>query len=314
MSLATKELLMNNQITYVTRLQGKWLIIARVIWFTIAISSLGLFFISLPTGIEQINEVSTLAYEMTHEIYTPEEFNSFMYYTFIFHLPFTVPMLISSFVALVIFRLRSNDCMAIFVSTMLFTVGTAITTHISGLIPVSPIFRLPADILSFLGVVSAIIFPFVFPDGRFVPKWTRYLALVWAVWISVWFLFPTATVVPTQWPATLELVFYLFWLVIVLSAPIYRYTRVSSPLLRRQTKWVVRGIIMTPVGGILSAALLLVATLSLEHSQRVATTLLYVGILLFMFTLLLVPLSIGISVIRRRLWDIEYINNRMKEY
>ena len=311
--MTAEKYLVNNPGTNNTRLHGKWLLIARVIWFTIAISSLGLFLISLPAGVEQIKEISGLAYEMTHEIYTAEEFNTFMYYTFLFYAPFTVPMLVSSLIAWVIFRLRSNDWMAIFVSTMLFTVGTAITTRISGLTPVPPIFRLPADILSFLGVVSAIIFPFVFPDGRFVPKWNRYLALVWAVWISAWFLFPTAIVVPTQWPAALELLFYLFWLVIVLYAPIYRYTRVSSPLLRRQTKWVVRGIIMTPVGGILTAAILLVATLSLEHSQSVASILLYVGILLFMFTLLLVPLSIGISVIRRRLWDIDYIENQLKE-
>jgi signal transduction histidine kinase len=91
---------------------------------------------------------------------------------------------------------------------------------------------------------------------------------------------------------------------------VYRYRLVSSPIQRQQTKWVVFGVALA-IGGFLFTALAVGAPIDLAPEQ-VGRRLL--GQALVQGFVLLVPLSLGVAVLRRRLWDIDPVINRTLVY
>jgi hypothetical protein len=93
-------------------------------------------------------------------------------------------------------------------------------------------------------------------------------------------------------------------------AQIYRYARVSGPVQRQQTKWVVFGLAATSLV-ILSRYVPLLIFPSLSTSSSfyflISTYVYPVG-------LLLIPLALGIAILRYRLWDIDILINRTLVY
>ena len=86
-------------------------------------------------------------------------------------------------VAAVIFLRKPDDRMALFVSFALLTFGlAAFPDTIVALTTEHTAWWWPYAFLNFLGGAAFILFLFVFPDGRFVPRWTRWVALVWIGW------------------------------------------------------------------------------------------------------------------------------------
>ena len=47
-----------------------------------------------------------------------------------------------------------------------------------------------ADLTQAAGLLMAVLFFLLFPDGRFVPRWARLSALGWAIYCLLWGLFP----------------------------------------------------------------------------------------------------------------------------
>src|SRR5919107_5342180 len=103
-----------------------------------------------------------------------------------------------------------------------------------------PALSLPVHLLEYVGQVAYTIFFYVFPDGRFVPCWARWLVLVWAVLLVPDVFFPRSPLNLLDGP----LFFGLIGGAVLAQA--YRYWRVSTLVHRQQTKWVV---FVTAVGG-----------------------------------------------------------------
>jgi hypothetical protein len=90
---------------------------------------------------------------------------------------------------------------------------------------------------------------------------------------------------------------------------IYRYRRVSSPEQRRQTKWVVFG---TTLGVAGTSFFKLPLDLSLVGGDTPLVLLaLEIG---FTLSFLLVPFSIGVAMVRSRLFDVDVLINRTLVY
>jgi hypothetical protein len=97
-----------------------------------------------------------------------------------------------------------------------------------------------------------------------------------------------------------------------LYAQLYRYRRVSSPQQRKQTKWVVFGLALW-------VALLIVQTLpySLLLSSDSGDPLPWWAPLSqagWWLSLTIIPLSLAVSILRFRLWDIDVIIRRTLQY
>jgi hypothetical protein len=169
-----------------------------------------------------------------------------------------------------------------------------------------------AGFLTQLGLSSMLVLFFVFPDGRFVPRWTRWVAALAFLLPVLDVLFPESYLVDPPQPINI-LVFLGLW-VGALLAQAHRYRRVSGPVQRQQTKWVVLGfgvLVVLLVGFLLPFAV--VPSLSQPGPPSLAWDLAGRTIAAS-FGFLLMPLSIGIAILRHRLWDIDVIINRTLVY
>ena len=96
------------------------------------------------------------------------------------------------------------------------------------------------------------------------------------------------------------------------AAQVYRYWRIASPVQRQQTKWVVFG---SAVGIALDLIIVAVAVSGMLPWRVEPGALSYFVILTGAFlSLLLIPLSIGMAILRSRLWDIDVLIRRTLVY
>jgi signal transduction histidine kinase len=217
-------------------------------------------------------------------------------------------------VAAAIFWRKPADRMALLVSFALLTFGTAnFPDTMNVLATEHPSLWWPVALLNFLGAASFGLFLYLFPDGRFVPRWTRWVALAWIAWQLPKYWFPGwAASDLNSWPGWLAVAVWVVALGTVVYAQAYRYRRISGAVRRRQIKWVVFGISVA-VLVFLGIAILLSAFAPAPTSPGTLATIL-VGYALVYAGMLLIPLSIGVAVLRQHLWDIDLIINRTLVY
>jgi hypothetical protein len=146
------------------------------------------------------------------------------------------------------------------------------------------------------------LFIYLFPDGRFVPPWTRWLAALWiGLMVPVtFFAEPLNALLGNPWVNGL---FATGLVGTTLFAQVYRYRWVSGPSQRQQTKWVVFGIVAA-LGG--SCVLLLLS--HIVQQRGLLSSL--VGNTAWFLLMLLIPLSIAVAVLRYHLYNIDVLINR----
>lgn len=211
-------------------------------------------------------------------------------------------------VSLLIFWRRPNDWFALFLSIGLVMTGTRFSNQIGYLREMGPGWDAAVTFVNFVGALAALVFFYHFPDGRLTPRKLRPLLGVWFAWVFAWQWFPPAINPVIQQPLAARL-FDLALLGTGVYAQIYRFRRVAGPVQKQQTKWVVYGAIVA-VTGYYGYRLL---TLFFPILQDVLAYRL-VTLPVFYAFLLLIPFSIGISMLRFRLWDIDPIIYRTLVY
>ena len=160
-----------------------------------------------------------------------------------------------------------------------------------------------AGFIAFFGLL------FYFPDGRFVPRWTRWAFLVLAADVIV---SESLLQFGIELPGGLDIAAVLVWLGSGVWAQIHRYRHVSTAAQRQQTKWVATALVTAAVGFVLTAMLQYLPVFGRSASGAV----IYRGLELLGFGALfcLVPLAIARAVLRHRLWDIDPILHRAVVY
>jgi len=168
----------------------------------------------------------------------------------------------------------------------------------------------PGELLNFLFTILPFLVVFLFPNGRFVPRWTRWIVLLIILFAIGGSFFPTSPLNTSNLPDTVNIVLVFLLFVIVLFAQIYRYMRVSTLIERQQTKWVILGIAATFIYFIV---LDIFTTLNPDSTQARS-----LGFLLpeasYLLAFMIIPLSIAFSILRYRLWDIDLLINRTLVY
>jgi hypothetical protein len=214
--------------------------------------------------------------------------------------------LVFALVAGVIFWHRSEDRIALLGAfALLMFGGAAFNSNVSeAAASAYPALWLPTHLLVYAGQVSYSVFFLTFPDGRFVPRWTRWLAAVWAVlWVFNVF-FPRSPLDLLGGPL------FLGFIGSLVLAQVYRYLRVSAPVHRQQTKWVVFGTAVAGVG-FLGTMTLGNYVPAIEQSGPLGQM---IGTTLIEGFILLIPLSIGVAIVRSGLYEIDVIINRTLVY
>jgi hypothetical protein len=179
----------------------------------------------------------------------------------------------------------------------------------------APQWRLPVTIVRALGIALFVLLWYLFPNGRFVPHWTRLLAVAVVLWALIW-PFTPLVYGSSGWSAV-----FLGLVATGVLAQVHRYRRVASPLERQQTKWVVVGAAAALVG--LTLAVLIPPLLLPDSVGRIDAPVsnlqglvyhLVVMPLVGFGALLLLPLSVTLSILRFRLWDVDPVINRTLVY
>lgn len=83
--------------------------------------------------------------------------------------------------------------------------------------------------LAYMGQVSFLMFFYLFPDGRFVPRWARWVGVTWAVLQVPTVFFPGSSLDVFSFPFVGGALFFGFVLFSV-SVLVYRYRWVSGPV------------------------------------------------------------------------------------
>jgi signal transduction histidine kinase len=155
------------------------------------------------------------------------------------------------------------------------------------------------------GNVAMLAFYFVFPNGRFTPRWTVGIVILWFLLVFPPYFLPDSPLNLQAKGLIFELIFYAT-LLSGIASQIYRYLRVSDPIEKQQTKWVVYGLTLGMGGYVAVRTIGGFVPDPYGSALPIGIALLILGELF----ILLLPLSISIAVIRYRLWDINPIINR----
>lgn len=297
-------------------LHGNRLILARITVVLLVLFAVGVFVASLPVYFALFHTLCSVATQCASGQLSVQSItfvhalglslNAYAAIAVIYK-ALTIPVWIA--VAAVILWRKSNHWLALLVALMLVTVGTGnadadlpMLTHLF-----SPSLAFFVGACSnFLSTLSFfLVFP-LFPDGRFVPHWTRWILLL-AVASAVVNFFPFlySTFIVTL----LGDVLWFGCSIILALAQIYRYFKVSTPRQRQQTKWVSFGFaIVFLLLLLVSAPELIFPSLSqFDSPYQVFYQLSGVAVLLL-------PLSFGIALLRNRLWDVDILINRTLVY
>jgi hypothetical protein len=153
---------------------------------------------------------------------------------------------------------------------------------------------------------------YLLPDGRFVPRWTRWLALALLLFLAPHYLLRDTPFDPYTYPTLLG-VYGIGSIVTFVYAPLYRYFRVADAAQRQQLKWALAGILATPLAWVISLVVhLLFPAVGQPTALGLRYELAYMAWSLPLY--LLGPLGIGFAVLRYRLWDIDVIIRRTLVY
>jgi len=213
--------------------------------------------------------------------------------------------------ALIEWRKR-RSAFATFVVLALLLRAPWFVTEITRLADRTPEWAGPTLAVRALDGVSALLFLFIFPSGSFVPRRTAVLWSLWAAWVVGTLATPAVNPALNldQWwaqvtVATLALV--------GLAAQVYRYRAASTAHERLQTKWIVYGL-ATYV--LVFAAQQLVPVFAPVVRGPGAARLWYrlVFDTATDAAAMLVPITIGVAILRSKLLGIDLIINRTIVY
>jgi hypothetical protein len=219
-------------------------------------------------------------------------------------------------IATLIFWRRPDDLMALLFAVFLITFVLSIIDISQLLEQSSAWLRWLSAGMGFLGELTFPLCFYLFPDGRFVPRWIGWLLPGWFLWGMSEYVFPANALRSSSWYPLVEGVAFALGLGTIVISQIYRYHFVSTAAQRQQTKWVVFGMVPALLGFFAAGFVgfvvpnLLLPALTHQPSGTLPVVLSIIANGSIYLVLLLIPISLAIALMRYRLWDIDVIINR----
>ncbi|HET8906022.1 MAG TPA: hypothetical protein VFN11_03555, partial [Ktedonobacterales bacterium] len=228
---------------------GRWLVVGRVGWLLLLALILVPFAQSLPTYRDSFTNPAPQSTLLSPPVVAAlaRVGISLDAYAWISLGVMGAVVVFSLIVALVLFLRRSNDWMALLVSLfiVIYTVGS-VNGGVSGAASAVPAHASVLQ-MALASAQSALLFAlttgvaFLFPSGRFVPRMSWVVLIGASVWGAA------IAAVPLLGGGLL----FLGYPIVVgacVASIVYRYRRISTPVERLQTRWIVAGFIVTLLG------------------------------------------------------------------
>jgi len=217
-----------------------------------------------------------------------------------------------------IFARRSDDRRALLISALLIVV----TPGIGGLRYEvgygGPVWSLIDKVTTYLFSLGFMALIMTLPNGRFAPRWTLVPFIYLALLTGPNAFAPNSALDFGHWPiGARTIIFILPMFASLTTVPVYRYLRVFTPIERQQTKWSLVGIMLFIAGALTTAVVSGSACVTDGTSSPSGATRLYCDVaqsLGYSLAPLLIPVFIGVAVLRSRLWDIDVIIRRTLVY
>lgn len=291
-------------------LGGRRLTVARVGWLLVFVLSVGLYLVSIPAYYDALVSFSSDFNSAAARASLQASGVSVQFYAICLLSISFASTVVWAVVATIIFWRRADNWIAFFASLALITFGTmSLPPSPPALADESFGVWLSIRLLALLGTVTLFTFYLLFPTGRFVPSWTRWATVVFAAHDAFYYLYPRSIFDIARSFPLLDFAVLTTLACIAIGSQVYRYRFVSSPAERRQTKWVVFGLVSAGLGAV-------AFELSIPGSplgQFSLLTALALDAALW-GSLLLIPLSIGVAIVHDRLWDIDIVIRRTLVY
>ncbi len=286
-------------------LSGRSLTIARAAWIGLALLGLGLFITAISPGFSALSTVCAERFCSVPRLSSDEALRlqelglSMGFYAWYQSALGVGLALWYCLIGVVIFWRKSNDWLALWVSITLITLGTALLSPFKAASGLALWEAILTIILGSLAAVSFLLLGFRFPDGRFRPAWAGR----WAVPFGFLALVPVLS-------GPIGFATRAIQIATPTLAQIYRLRRETSAVQRQQTVWLVTGYLAAAVGMLGQQGALLI--LKAGSGRRLYFYL--VGLPIIDVFLFLFPLLIAFSILRYRLWDIDFFINRTLVY
>ncbi len=295
--------------------QSRWLPLARVGWIVLTLTLLAIFIAGLAP---RYQELITVCYTENCIVLTLAPLDVAALLDFGISLQtyagwhigieiFTVSVI--ALLALLIFWRQSGEWMALLVAYALSLFGLNFMIEADSAF----IHQFPAllgvfeFVTSMAGVTFVLIF-FLFPDGRFAPRWTRWAA---AAMVAVGLTDPLWRALGFTIPSGQFSLVFLIALLAGVIAQVHRYRKVSNATQRQQSKWAMLGLAAMVVPMTLWSYFVEISPPA-PGIDRIRFNVFVIGAMLFFF--LFLPITFVFSIMRYRLWDIDLLIRRTLVY
>ncbi len=296
------------------RIKGRWLLLARSIWIILAIVSISFFIAAIinmygwskPCNTYDLpDQADCFKKEQTYAAFGITKDFLGIYYP----LGVVVEILPWLLAGIVIFWKKSDEPFGLLFSLMLMVTGTfnldvGVPEGATSTFPVLAPFWTG---MAFIGGLLLVLW-YCFPNGRFVPRWLCWAAIIWGILQTGATFFPDSSFSYYNWPYPLpDGITDLLALSIIYSL-VHRYRHTSDQIQIQQIKWVVLSGSLLAVMKIIPSLLFNPYVIPWNDNVAVIAQMTYLP--LFYLSVMFVGVSLGFSILRYRLWDIDFIINR----